>query len=90
MYERLFEWLIKYINKTLANDNNEQSNSANRSNQSSLVIGVLDIYGFEIFENNRLISFVVNLTTKDHVVHLVSNNYVLIIAMKNCNNCLLN
>ena len=58
MYERLFEWLIKYINKTLANDNNEQSNSGNRSNQSSLVIGVLDIYGFEIFENNRLISFV--------------------------------
>jgi len=46
----LFEWLIKYINKTLAKENIEHSN---RVNQSSLVIGVLDIYGFEIFENNR-------------------------------------
>jgi len=50
LYERLFEWLIKYINKTLSKENNEQ---INRNNQSSLIIGVLDIYGFEIFENNR-------------------------------------
>jgi myosin-1 len=50
LYERLFEWLIKYINKTLARENHDQSN---HTIQSSLVIGVLDIYGFEIFENNR-------------------------------------
>ena len=50
MYERLFEWLIKYINKTLSKETHEQ---LKHTNQSSLVIGVLDIYGFEIFENNR-------------------------------------
>jgi len=53
LYERLFEWLIKYINKTLSRENNEALNSNQRSIQNSLVIGVLDIYGFEIFENNR-------------------------------------
>jgi len=57
LYERLFEWLIKYINKTLSRENNEE---LNRTIPNSLVIGVLDIYGFEIFENNRynLIFFV--------------------------------
>jgi myosin-1 len=57
LYERLFEWLIKYINKTLSRENNEE---LNRTIPNSLVIGVLDIYGFEIFENNRynLILFV--------------------------------
>lgn len=57
LYERLFEWLIKYINKTLAKENIEQSN---RVNQSSLVIGVLDIYGFEIFETNSFEQLCIN------------------------------
>jgi myosin-1 len=57
LYERLFEWLIKYINKTLANENHEQ---LNHTIQSSLVIGVLDIYGFEIFENNSFEQLCIN------------------------------
>ncbi|CAF3782202.1 unnamed protein product [Adineta steineri] len=60
LYERLFEWLIKYINKTLARENNEQLNYTNHSIQSSLVIGVLDIYGFEIFENNSFEQLCIN------------------------------
>ncbi len=89
MYERLFEWLITYINKTLARENNEQLNHSYRTIQSSLVIGVLDIYGFEIFENNRydVISLFI---AKENFVNIVSNNYVLIIVMKNYNNYLLN
>ena len=46
-------WLIRYINRTLSQQNHEQVNHMNRITQSSLVIGVLDIYGFEIFDNNR-------------------------------------
>jgi hypothetical protein len=89
LYERLFEWLITYINKTLARENNEQLNHSYRTIQSSLVIGVLDIYGFEIFENNRydVISLFI---AKENFVNIVSNNYVLIIVMKNYNNYLLN
>ncbi len=89
MYERLFEWLITYINKTLARENNEQLNHSYRTIQSSLVIGVLDIYGFEIFENNRYDSISL-LIAKENFVNIVSNNYVLIIVMKNYNNYLLN
>lgn len=53
LYERLFEWLIKHINRTLSSNEPEQVNNAVRKLASSLVIGVLDIYGFEIFDNNR-------------------------------------
>ena len=45
MYERLFTWIVQRINKQL-------EVKAMRECDSS-VIGVLDIYGFEIFENNR-------------------------------------
>ena len=41
-YERLFSWLIEKINKRLAC----------KTPGEKLVIGVLDIYGFEIFEVN--------------------------------------
>ncbi|UJR31157.1 hypothetical protein I4U23_018664 [Adineta vaga] len=57
LYERLFEWLIKYINKTLSKEAND---SAHHTIQSSLVIGVLDIYGFEIFENNSFEQMCIN------------------------------
>ncbi|CAF1126177.1 unnamed protein product [Rotaria sp. Silwood1] len=60
LYERLFEWLIKYINKTLSRENNEQLNYIQRTTQSSLVIGVLDIYGFEIFDNNSFEQLCIN------------------------------
>ncbi|CAF3153265.1 unnamed protein product [Rotaria sp. Silwood2] len=60
LYERLFEWLIKYINKTLSKETNEQSSYIQRTTQSSLVIGVLDIYGFEIFDNNSFEQLCIN------------------------------
>ncbi|CAF1230175.1 unnamed protein product [Adineta steineri] len=60
LYERLFEWLIKYINKTLSKVNDEQNNNPYRRIYSSLVIGVLDIYGFEIFENNSFEQLCIN------------------------------
>ena len=45
MYDRLFSWIVKRINDQLE----EKVPSASKSS----VIGVLDIYGFEIFDNNR-------------------------------------
>ena len=45
IYERLFAWIVKYMNKRL------YFNPTPRTDNT--VIGVLDIYGFEIFDNNR-------------------------------------
>ena len=42
MYQRLFEWMVKRINTSIQADNKGVK----------AVIGVLDIYGFEIFQTN--------------------------------------
>eukprot|EP01132_Coremiostelium_polycephalum_P006092 gene6092-7590_t len=40
LYERLFQWLVAKINSQI------------NSNEKGLVIGILDIYGFEVFDSN--------------------------------------
>jgi hypothetical protein len=40
-YARLFDWLVETVNKSMKKDTD-----------SGLAIGVLDIYGFEIFHSN--------------------------------------
>jgi len=42
LYARLFDWIVAKINKTLA-----------RRSGHGTFIGLLDIYGFEIFKHNR-------------------------------------
>lgn len=41
LYEKLFEWIVQRVNSAMA-----------EREESSQVIGVLDIYGFEIFQHN--------------------------------------
>ena len=57
IYERLFTGIVQRINRQL-------EVKVTRACDSS-VIGVLDIYGFEIFENNRFAS-----TCVDSVTHI--------------------
>lgn len=53
LYERLFGWIVSRINSVIeVKDYNPVLHGKNT------VIGVLDIYGFEIFDNNRSVSFV--------------------------------
>lgn len=48
LYERLFGWIVGRINAVIeVKDYNPVLHGKNT------VIGVLDIYGFEIFDNNR-------------------------------------
>lgn len=50
LYERLFSWIVGRINDVIqVKDYNPLLHGKNT------VIGVLDIYGFEIFDNNRLV-----------------------------------
>lgn len=48
IYERLFCWIVNRINDVI--DVKKQDAALHGKNT---VIGVLDIYGFEIFDNNR-------------------------------------
>lgn len=52
MYERLFCWIVGRINDII-----EVKNYDARVHGKNTVIGVLDIYGFEIFQNNRFEAF---------------------------------
>jgi len=48
IYDRLFNWLVDRINQAMVNPN------------KGLLIGVLDIYGFEVFDRNGFEQFCIN------------------------------
>ncbi|XP_057518860.1 myosin-9-like isoform X2 [Amaranthus tricolor] len=53
VYSRLFDWLVNKINKSIGQDPN-----------STCLIGVLDIYGFESFKTNSFEQFCINYTNE--------------------------
>ncbi|KAL1547136.1 myosin-11-like [Salvia divinorum] len=53
MYSRLFDWLVEKINNSIGQDPN-----------SNVLIGVLDIYGFESFKTNSFEQFCINFTNE--------------------------
>ncbi|XP_063283314.1 unconventional myosin-Ia isoform X1 [Pelobates fuscus] len=50
MYDRLFSWLVQRINESIKVS----------EFQGKKVMGVLDIYGFEVLENNSFEQFIIN------------------------------
>lgn len=54
IYDRLFTWIIQRINKTILVPGSELQKRFHK------VIGVLDIYGFEIFDTNSFEQFCIN------------------------------
>ncbi|XP_074543225.1 unconventional myosin-Ig isoform X2 [Halichoeres trimaculatus] len=55
LYERLFGWIVNRINSVI-----EVKNYNAMLHGKNTVIGVLDIYGFEIFDNNSFEQFCIN------------------------------
>ncbi|ORY53153.1 hypothetical protein BCR33DRAFT_711504 [Rhizoclosmatium globosum] len=53
LYSRMFDWIVQSVNGALAN-------LSRGIGASSLCIGVLDIFGFEIFEKNGFEQFCIN------------------------------
>eukprot|EP01018_Ginkgo_biloba_P007926 Gb_22496 [translate_table: standard] len=53
LYSRLFDWLVDKINKSIGQDPDSRTQ-----------IGVLDIYGFESFQNNSFEQFCINLANE--------------------------
>ncbi|KRW98093.1 Regulator of chromosome condensation 1/beta-lactamase-inhibitor protein II [Pseudocohnilembus persalinus] len=58
LYETLFNWIVQKLNQTLKPENEEQEE--NEQNH----IGLLDIYGFEVFEINGFEQFFINYTNE--------------------------
>lgn len=54
IYDRLFTWIIRRINKAILVPGTEVQKRFHK------VIGVLDIYGFEIFDTNSFEQFCIN------------------------------
>lgn len=50
IYDRLFTWLVKRLNKLLKSEDSRKNS----------VMGILDIYGFEIFERNSFEQLCIN------------------------------
>eukprot|EP01130_Rhizamoeba_saxonica_P016223 TRINITY_DN745_c0_g1_i1.p1 TRINITY_DN745_c0_g1~~TRINITY_DN745_c0_g1_i1.p1 ORF type:complete len:1528 (+),score=443.15 TRINITY_DN745_c0_g1_i1:69-4652(+) len=55
LYNTLFEWLVNRVNVALEED---------IGNKKTMVIGVLDIFGFEIFEKNSFEQLCINFTNE--------------------------
>lgn len=49
IYDRMFTWIVTRINEAI------DPKSSGVFVGKNTVIGVLDIYGFEIFDNNRYV-----------------------------------
>jgi hypothetical protein len=52
VYARLFDWIVARINKSLRRRGGPATHSGGWSAADGLFVGLLDIYGFEIFKVN--------------------------------------
>lgn len=68
VYDRLFTWIIQKINRAIVVPG---SNIQKRFNR---VIGVLDIYGFEIFDKNSFEQFCINYCNEKLQQLFIGNN----------------
>ena len=55
LYDRLFTWIVGHVNAAI-----DPALLESTRHQNSTVIGVLDIYGFEVFDNNSFEQFCIN------------------------------
>ncbi|SPQ94194.1 WW domain containing protein [Plasmodiophora brassicae] len=70
VYAKLFDWLIGRINRAVS-----ISSDPNAANMTS--IGVLDIFGFEIFENNSFEQLCINYTNEKLQQHFNRHTFKL-------------
>ncbi|XP_077361050.1 unconventional myosin-XIX isoform X1 [Festucalex cinctus] len=63
IYAQLFEWLVTFINNSICADKSAWCN----------FIGVLDVYGFECFQNNNLEQLCINYANEKLQQHFVAH-----------------
>ena len=55
LYDRLFSWIVGHVNSAI-----DPALTESAKHLKGKVIGVLDIYGFEVFDNNSFEQFCIN------------------------------
>jgi myosin-5 len=62
LYERLFNWIVENLNKTIVAEQNTEY----------ICVGLLDIYGFEVFDKNGFEQMMINYTNeKLHQLYII-------------------
>ncbi|EAR96913.2 myosin head protein (macronuclear) [Tetrahymena thermophila SB210] len=61
MYDRMFSWIVTRLNNSI---NIKGENGKENENEAQLCIGLLDIFGFEVFEENSFEQFCINYTNE--------------------------
>lgn len=67
IYSRLFEWLVTHINKTLKTTDRKTYGHISKNKS----IGILDIYGFEILQNNGYVTYCINYTVQQCQTYII-------------------
>lgn len=62
LYDKLFTWIVGHVNAAIdpAHTESAADDFASHRHHKATVIGVLDIYGFEVFDNNSFEQFCIN------------------------------
>ena len=68
-YSRMFDWLVERVNKSMGGSSGAQS--------GMLFIGILDIFGFEIFKHNSFEQLCINFTNEMLQQHFNNNTFKL-------------
>jgi hypothetical protein len=70
VYGRMFDWLVERINRSM-------KESSKSTSSTSQYIGILDIFGFEIFEHNSFEQLCINFTNEMLQQHFNNNTFKL-------------
>ena len=73
LYDRLFNWIVERLNKTLYKDTEDDSKVKS--------IGILDIFGFEIFEQNLFEQFCINYANEKLQQHFNTHIFAMEMAL---------
>lgn len=60
VYDRLFDFLVERVNHALDIEKKAEKHGENLQREDMTTIGILDIYGFEIFDKNGFEQFCIN------------------------------
>eukprot|EP01087_Luapelamoeba_hula_P019988 TRINITY_DN671_c2_g1_i4.p1 TRINITY_DN671_c2_g1~~TRINITY_DN671_c2_g1_i4.p1 ORF type:complete len:2510 (-),score=661.45 TRINITY_DN671_c2_g1_i4:15-7070(-) len=77
LYSNLFDWLVARINTSLKEDSQaavKKRNPTRAVPEDNLLIGILDIYGFECFDTNGFPQFCINYANEklqNHFIHFI-------------------
>ncbi|KAJ1630865.1 myosin head, motor domain-containing protein [Pavlovales sp. CCMP2436] len=62
MYSRLFDWLVSRVNESLALG--QPTGGGMGGGAARFFVGILDVFGFEMFEHNSLEQLCINFTNE--------------------------